>query len=86
MDFEFDPSKSLLNKEKHGIDFEEAQLLWNSDIAEVESNRQSEKRVLVIGMIGIRHWTAIITNRDPDIIRIISVRRSRPKEVEIYAS
>lgn len=86
MDFEFDPSKSLLNKEKHGIDFEEAQLLWNSDIAEVESNRQSEKRVLVIGMIGIRPWTAIITNRDPDIIRIISVRRSRPKEVEIYAS
>lgn len=86
MDFEFDPSKSLLNKEKHGIDFEEAPLLWNSDIAEVESNRQSEKRVLVIGMIGIRPWTAIITNRDPDIIRIISVRRSRPKEVEIYAS
>ena len=29
MDFEYDINKSLKNKEKHGIDFEEAKLLWN---------------------------------------------------------
>ena len=29
MDFEYDINKSLKNKDKHGIDFEEAKLLWN---------------------------------------------------------
>ena len=29
MDFEFDPEKSDVNKRKHGIDFNEAQVLWN---------------------------------------------------------
>jgi hypothetical protein len=27
-DFEYDPDKSLINKAKHGIDFEEARALW----------------------------------------------------------
>jgi len=26
--FEYDPNKSQANKEKHGIDFDEAQSLW----------------------------------------------------------
>ena len=28
MEFEFDPAKSAANKDKHGIDFVEAQALW----------------------------------------------------------
>jgi uncharacterized DUF497 family protein len=28
MKFEFDPAKSASNKDKHGIDFVEAQVLW----------------------------------------------------------
>ncbi len=36
-----------------------------------------------IGMIEQKHWSAIITYRD-DKIRIISVRRSRDEEIEIY--
>jgi uncharacterized DUF497 family protein len=28
MGFEYDPDKSVENKRKHGIDFEEAQHLW----------------------------------------------------------
>jgi hypothetical protein len=30
--FEFDPRKSQINKTKHGIDFVEAQTLWESKI------------------------------------------------------
>jgi len=37
----------------------------------------------VIGRIGVKHWSAVITYRDQSI-RLISVRRSRPEEVEIY--
>jgi hypothetical protein len=33
MDFEYDPNKSEANKAKHGIDFEEAQELWNDQEA-----------------------------------------------------
>ena len=29
MKFEYDPDKSAANREKHGIDFDEAQALWN---------------------------------------------------------
>ena len=28
MPFEYDPAKSVTNKAKHGIDFDEAQVLW----------------------------------------------------------
>jgi len=37
----------------------------------------------VIGRIGLKHWSAVITYRD-QCIRLISVRRSRPEEVELY--
>ena len=33
MEFEYDLSKSTSNKVKHGIDFEEAQALWNGPVA-----------------------------------------------------
>jgi uncharacterized DUF497 family protein len=32
MPFEYDPHKSDSNREKHGIDFEEAQALWNDEV------------------------------------------------------
>jgi len=50
MAFEYDSKKSQANRDKHGIDFEEAQTLWSENI------------------------------------RIISVRRSREEEIELYES
>ncbi len=86
MEFEFDPSKSNSNKKKHGIDFYEAQALWNdSDFIEIPLKTIDEPRFLVIGRISEKHWSAIITYRSENI-RIISVRRSRREEVEIYES
>lgn len=86
MEFEFNVEKSLANKAKHGIDFVEAQLLWlDSMLIEVPARTQDEPRYLVVGLIGSGHWSAVITYRG-ERIRIISVRRSRPEEVEIYES
>lgn len=86
MNFEFDPNKSAKNKEKHGIDFIEAQALWDDpDILEIPARTDDEPRFLVIGRIGTKHWSGVITYRD-DNIRIISLRRSRAEEVEIYES
>ena len=84
MDFEFDERKSRGNKAKHGIDFVEAQALWQ-DVRRIEipARTHDEPRFLLIGMIGERHWSAVITYRD-DRARIISVRRARDEEVSIY--
>ena len=86
MDFEFDPKKSDTNKSKHGIDFIEAQELWNDmDLLEIPAKTTDELRFLVIGKIDEKHWTGIITYRN-DNIRIISVRRARNEEIELYES
>jgi len=82
--FEFDDAKSLANKAKHGIDFLEAQDLWlDVDLLQLPARSDAEERFLFIGMIDGRHWSAIVTYRG-ETIRLISVRRSRPLEVQAY--
>jgi uncharacterized protein len=85
-EFEYDPVKSQSNKLKHGIDFEEAQSLW-SDVerVEIQAISTTEPRLMVIGQWQQKHWSAIVTYRN-QIIRIISVRRSRDSEVALYES
>ena len=84
--FEFDDAKSATNMAKHGIDFRAAQELWNDpDLLEIEAKSEEERRHLVIGRIGQKHWSAVVTYRE-DTIRIISVRRSRKREEELYES
>lgn len=86
MNFEFDPEKSDSNKLKYGIDFIEAQELWDDkDLLEIPAKTTDEPRFLVIGRIDETHWTGIITYRSDDI-RIISVRRARNEEIELYES
>ncbi len=85
-DFEYDNNKSTSNFKKHGIDFVAAQELWvDPELIELQVKSEDEPRFLVIGIIAKKHWTAVITYRG-SITRIISVRRSRIKEVELYES
>jgi hypothetical protein len=84
MEFEFDPAKSAANKSKHGIDFVEAQALWQDDgLADAPVVSAGEPRFLVIGRIDGKHWTAVCTLRG-EVVRIISVRRARKTEVMFY--
>ena len=87
MTFEFDKNKSIINKSKHSIDFIEAQELWKDPYSfEIPSTqREDEERYLILGRIQSKYFTAIITYRD-DKVRIISVRRSREKEIKLYES
>ena len=86
MEFEFDPAKSRTNKEKHGLDFVEAQVLWDDpELLEIPLKSQEEPRFLEVGLIDDKHWSAIITYRQTRV-RIISVRRSRENERELYES
>ena len=84
--FEFDAKKSDSNRAKHGIDFVEAQNLWNDPrLLEIPAKTEDEPRFLVIGQIEGKHWSAVITYRGSKV-RLISVRRARTEEVAFYES
>lgn len=86
IEFEFDKNKSRVNLEKHGVDFVDAQMLWNDpDLLEIPVKTEDEPRFLIIGVIAGKHWSGVITYRGARI-RIISVRRSRKEEVALYES
>ena len=84
MPFEWDPQKSIANKEKHGIDFETAKRLWSDENrVEIHAAHPVEDRWILIARKDDKLWTAIYTWRG-NTIRIISARRSREKEVDLY--
>lgn len=84
--FEFDAAKSESNRTKHGIDFVEAQDLWNDPmLLEIPAKTDDEPRYLVIGLMDEKHWSAVITYRGVNV-RLISVRRARTEEVLLYES
>jgi hypothetical protein len=96
MQFEWDSQKSVANKEKHGIDFETAKRLWSDENRlEIHASHPVEDRWILIAKKDnkdkkdkkdkkdSKRWTAIYTLRG-NTIRIISVRKSREKEVDLY--
>ncbi len=85
MRFEFDPVKSAANKVKHGIDFVEVQAIWNdANRLEIPARSTNEPRYQVIGQIAQTTWSATVTYRHEETIRIISVRRARANEKKQY--
>ena len=84
MDFEFDVTKSKANREKHGIDFIEAQHLWDDeDRLEIPARTEDEPRYVLIAVHRHKLWSAFFTYRK-ERIRLISVRRARTEERELY--
>lgn len=84
LEFEFNPVKSVANRKKHGIDFVEAQSLWDDErLLELEATTSEEPRQIAIGVIRGKCWLAVFTMRGT-AIRLISVRRARVREVQLY--
>jgi hypothetical protein len=84
MEFDFNPTKSMANLVKHGINFKDAQQLWkDSGLKVIKARTTGEQRWIAIGRIGDKHWSGVFTPRG-EVIRIISVRRSRPNEIARY--
>lgn len=84
MKFEWDPSKSESNEKKHGINFETAKELWKDEKrVEIHAPHPLEDRIILIAKHLDKIWAAIYTVRQ-DAIRLISVRRAREKEVDLY--
>ena len=85
MRFEFNAAKSAANKVKHGIDFVEAQALWSDpDRLEGPGRSTDEPRFQIVGQVSETIWTATVTYRHEETIRIISVRHARSDEKARY--
>jgi len=84
MEFEYEPAKSAANKDKHGIDFEDARTLWRDDDGiTLEASFVAETPYLLVAVLDEKLWTAVHTIQNANI-RIISVRRARQDETEAY--
>lgn len=82
--FEWDEDKRLSNIRKHGIDFRDAQLLFDGrPVFTVPSPGDEEQRFTTTGIIGDRIYTGIWTLRD-EAYRLISARRARHAEERAY--
>lgn len=82
--FEYDPDKSSSNKYKHGIDFDEARVLWQDPVRLIlPAKSDDELRFALLAENKNRIWAAFYTIRS-EKIRIISVRRARKAEEELY--
>ena len=88
MNIDFDPDKAASNLSKHGVSFDEAvaSLYDENALAMEDIDSEGESRWVLIGMSNrLRLITVVYTLREPDIIRIISARRSTKKESKSYA-
>lgn len=86
--FEWDEDKNLENQRKHGISFEEAQLLFTSNVDYLEifdqDHSDSEDRFIAIGPIVRGIVMVVFTEREDDTVRIISARPATQREQQMF--
>jgi uncharacterized protein len=84
--FEWDENKNRRNIRKHGLDFADAKdmfygiLLVSPDVRE----GYGEDRWVGIGAIRGRTTVVVFTEREPETIRIISLRKATRRESKQY--
>ena len=84
MEFEFDQAKSEAKRLKHGIDFVQAQELWKDLYAlQIQAKSDTEPRFALIASMQGKVWSVFFAERNSKI-RIISARRSRINEEDLY--
>lgn len=88
MRVEWDEAKSLANRRKHGVDFEEASELFSSNVEYLEifdaEHSFIEDRFIAIGPIRRGMVLIVWTERDDEVVRIISARWATRPEQELY--
>ena len=81
--FEWNPNKDRVNRERHGISFEEVKELFTSDTDFLEIYDE-EDRVIAIGPIRAGVVVVVYTERGDDVIRIVSARKATKKEIQLF--
>ena len=85
--FEWAPNKDRANQQKHGLSFDEATQLFASDNDYLEiyddEHSDEEDRFIAIGPIRAGLVVVVYTERQDDVIRIVSARKATRKEVRL---
>lgn len=88
MRVEWDPAKNLANQRKHDVSFEEAAELFTSGRDYIEifdaPHSELEDRFIAIGLVRRGVVLVVWTERDEDVIRIISARWATTREAQMY--
>ena len=86
MQFEWDPVKARANRAKHRVHFEAAAGVFFDPgrIVELDGSEPNEERWNTIGLAGNRLLFVVYTERDNDVIRIISARKATKREEQDY--
>jgi len=82
---EWDKKKAALNRQKHGVEFEDAALVFaDENRIERRDNRHSheEERWQVIGEVG--EVLFVVYTERGDAFRLITARMATPAERKIY--
>jgi hypothetical protein len=87
--FDWDENKNMINKKKHGIDFDEASSVFfdeNAILFDDPEHSDYEERFLLLGMSKTANVCIVChCYRESDtVIRIISARKATKKEVDRY--
>jgi uncharacterized DUF497 family protein len=85
--FEWDDTKSLINKKKHGISFEEATTAFEDTLSitiDDPLHSQVEDRLILIGQSELHKTLVVIHIEKRKTIRIISARKATKKEQIFY--
>ncbi|OGR06651.1 MAG: hypothetical protein A2511_15375 [Deltaproteobacteria bacterium RIFOXYD12_FULL_50_9] len=86
MIYEWDETKRQANIEKHGLDFEDARLVYESRYRfELPIKRSGEERLQVFAYVFdlLTVLTLVVTRRS-ERVRCISFRRAHTEEIEVY--
>jgi uncharacterized DUF497 family protein len=83
--FEWDEAKNTLNKRKHGIAFEDAKFVFGdpNKVVLPDLLHDEEERWLAIGLVN-KVLFVVFTERDENVIRLISARLATNAEKELY--
>ena len=87
--FEWDPEKNEINIRKHGVNFDEAETVFEDEMAIMiydENNSDTEERFKIVGISAkLRELTVCHCYRNSDdITRIISARKATTSEIKLY--
>jgi uncharacterized protein len=83
----WDESKRKLNLRKHGIDFRDADAIFDNPTVTAEDTRMPyrEQRLVTLGVLNGVVVSMTYTERKDDI-RIISIRKALKHEARFYVS
>ena len=86
MDYEWDPAKAQANLRKHGVDFTDAVIALEDDLALTQPDPDSvnEERLISLGMDAIDRLLVTVFTYRSDRIRIISSRKAKRSERRRY--